>query len=164
MDRLDASFVRGGMKFLIRALLPAFALLAAAPIAATADDLRSVAGMRTHNRILIVFSPSLHDPRLTAQSAVMAQLGLEAAERDLLFVQVDPMTVIGASDKADSLRRRFHVPVETYHAMLIGKDGTVALESATIIQAPQLLHAIDSMPMRQAEAARAKAGLPRAQP
>jgi hypothetical protein len=145
---------------LFRHLLLALGLLFATPAPATPDDLRSIAGMRDHYRVLIVFTPSLHDARLRAQQAVMAQLALEAAKRDLLFVQVDPMTVIGASDKPDKLRRKFVVPVLNYHAILIDKDGRTLRESHSVMEAGAILHAIDIAPQRQLELHRAHMGKP----
>ena len=151
--------VRGRVK-LLRALMLAFSLLLISPAFASQDDLRSITGMRNHYRVLIVFTPSLHDARLRAQQAIMAQLALEAAKRDLLFVQVDPMTVIGASDKADKLRRKFVVPVLNYHAILIDKDGRTLQESHGPMEARAILHAIDTAPRRQFELHRAHMGKP----
>lgn len=145
---------------LLRTLLLAFGLTLIAPAHATTDDLRSIAGMRDHYRVLIVFTPSLHDARLAAQQAILARLGIEAAKRDLLFVQVDPMTVIGASDKADKLRRKFLVPVLNYHAILIGKDGRTLREAAGPMDGAAILHAIDSAPLRRIEVKRAHMGKP----
>ena len=116
--------------------------------------------MRDHYRVLIVFTPSLADARLAAQRAIMARLGLEAAKRDLLFVQVDPMTVIGASDNADKLRRKLVVPVLNYHAILIDKDGRTLRESPGPMEAGAILHAIDTAPQRQLEIRRAQIGKP----
>lgn len=125
---------------------------------ATSDDLRSITGMQDHYRVLIVFTPSLADARLAAQRAIMAQFALEASKRDLLFVQVDPMTVIGASDKADKLRRKFVVPVLNYHAILIDKDGRTLREAPGPMDGAAILHAIDVRPLRKTEVIRAHAG------
>jgi hypothetical protein len=143
-----------------RTLLVALGLGLALPVSATRDDLHSIAGMRDHYRILIVFTPSLHDARLAAQRSIMAQIGLEAAKRDLLFVQVDPMTVIGASDKGDRLRRRFRVPVLKYHAILLDKDGRVLREAGGPIEGGAIVRAIDTAPVRRVEVQRAHAGKP----
>ena len=158
-DRDERLRVRASVKF-FRPFLLAAGLLFAIPAQATPDDLRSITGMRDHYRVLIVFTPSLHDARLRAQRAIMARLGLEAAKRDLLFVQVDPMTVIGASDKPDKLRRKFLVPVLNYHAILIDKDGRTLQESHGPIEANAILHAIDIAPRRQFELHRARMGKP----
>ena len=145
---------------LFRALWITVGLLVTVPAHATKDDLRSIAGMRDHYRVLIVFTPSLADARLAAQRAIMARWGLEAAKRDLLFVQVDPMTVIGASDNADKLRRKFTVPVLNYHAILIDKDGRTLRESPGPMEAGAILHAIDIAPQRQFEIRRTQIGKP----
>ena len=147
------------MKFL-RALLLIVGLLWIVPASATKHDFRSVRDMRDHYRVLIVFSPSLADARLAAQRAIMARLGLEAARRDLLLVQIDPMTVIGASDSADKLRRRFVVPVLNYHAILIDKDGRTLQETHGPMEAGAILHAIDIAPRNQFELRRAHIGKP----
>ncbi|WP_294390890.1 DUF4174 domain-containing protein [uncultured Sphingomonas sp.] len=141
----------------MRVLPLLLALLIAAPAAATSDDLRSVAGMRYHNRIVLAFTPTLGDPRLTAQRQAMARIGLSAAERDLILVQVDRTRVIGAHDKAAKLRQRFHVSESDFRALLIGKDGNVALASPGPIPARRLIQAIDAMPMRKAERRQAAA-------
>ena len=114
--------------------------------------------MQQHYRVLIVFTPSLADARLASQRAIMAQLAVEAAKRDLVLVQVDPMTVIGASDKGDKLRRRFAVPVLRYHAILIDKDGRVLREAAGPMQGAAILRAIDTTLARRVEVSRARAG------
>ncbi len=123
------------------------------------NDLRSVAAMANHNRVLLVFAPSLRDPRLIAQQADMAKFAVGAAERDLLLVQVADHHVLGAHDKSATLRRRFKVNARDYRAFLIGKDGNVALSQAGPIPADTLRTAIDAMPMRQAEVERARKGL-----
>ena len=145
---------------LYRALLITLGLSLSIPAQATKDDVRSISGMRDHYRVLIVFSPSLADARLAAQRAIMARLGLEAARRDLLLVQIDPMTVIGASDSADKLRRRFVVPVLNYHAILIDKDGRTLQETHGPMEAGAILHAIDIAPRNQFELRRAHIGKP----
>ena len=138
-------------------------LLAALPLtsAISADaDLRSVSGMQSHERVLLVFAPSLADRRLDAQRAEFAKFGLGAAERDLAFVQADLTHVIGATDKADKLRAKFRIPPGDYRTLLIAKDGHIALTAPGPISAARLAQAIDSMPMRQQEMRRARAGKP----
>jgi hypothetical protein len=70
------------------------------------------------------------------------------------------MTVIGASDKADKLRRKFVVPVLNYHAILIDKDGRTLREAAGPMDGAAILRAIDARPLRKAEVIRARAGKP----
>jgi hypothetical protein len=148
----------------MRLILLPIALLLTAPLGATATDLRSVAGMQFHNRVLLVFAPTLRDPRLTAQRETMAKAVLEAATRDLILVQVADDQVIGAHDQADRLRLRYHVASDDYRAFLIGKDGKVAHQAAGPINAASIMRAIDATPTRQQEVQRAHAGLSRATP
>jgi hypothetical protein len=143
---------------LLRVVLGALGLTLAVAGHATKNDLRSISGMRQYYRVLIVFTPSLADARLTAQRAIMAQISVEAARRDVIFVQVDPMTVIGAHDHDDRLRRRFHVPVRDYRAFLIDKDGRILREAAGPIEGAAILHAIDAASPHQIELQRTRAG------
>lgn len=139
-------------------LTTALALICAAPAAATADDLRSVSGMQSHNRVVMAFTPRFTDPRMTAQRSSMAKAALAAAERDLVLVQVEPLRVIGARDDAAKLRRRFAVRPDSFRILLIGKDGRVALTEPAPIDASRLIRVIDAMPMRQEEMRRARQG------
>jgi hypothetical protein len=125
---------------------------------ATDRDLRSISGMRGHHAVILAFAPTLGDARLEAQRAAFARIGLEAAGRDLLLVQVDDARVIGATDKAPALRRRFHIAPDAFQVMVIGKDGSPALSSATPVEAGRLVAAIDATPARQAEVRDARAG------
>ncbi|MDO6413460.1 DUF4174 domain-containing protein [Sphingomonas sp. BIUV-7] len=134
------------------------ALAASVPAAATDDDLRSVAGMAQHNRVLLVFAPSMRDGRLEAQRQAMSRFAAGALARDLVIVQVAEGKVIGAHDVDRKLRRRFTTPAPRFRALLIGKDGRVAIDSATPLDEHRLQAAIDAMPMRQEEVRRAKAG------
>lgn len=139
------------LAFLLTALLPAAAL-------ATADDLRSVAAMQHHARVLVVFAPSLADPRLAAQRQEYSRHALAMSERDLLLVQVAADQVIGAHDEADRLRRRYRIPPDQYRTLLIGKDGQTVMTIVGPISAQHLKARIDAMPMRQEEMARAREG------
>lgn len=138
----------------------AAALLAslAAPAIAAAGDLRSVAGMQYHQRVLLAFAPSLDDPRLAAERREMAAMALEASARDLVLVQVGGGSVIGAHDQAAKLRRRFKVAEPEFRAFLIGKDGHAAIASATPLAGKRLIAAIDAMPMRRDEMSAAREG------
>jgi hypothetical protein len=139
-------------------LLAFAALLAAAPASATDDDLRTVAGMAQHNRVLLVFAPSMRDPRLETQRQIMARFAAGALARDLVLVQVSEGRVLGAHDNDRKLRRKFQTPAQRYRTLLIGKDGKVAMDSVGPIDERQLRATIDAMPMRQEEIRRAKTG------
>jgi len=136
----------------------AMAAMTAVPAVATPDDLRSVTAMQKHNRVLLVFAPSLNDSRLTAQRREYDGHALAMSERDVALVQVAGNQVIGAHDAADRLRSRLHVAAGGYRTLLIGKDGQVALDIVGPISAQHLSERIDAMPMRQEEVRRAREG------
>ncbi|WP_293972915.1 DUF4174 domain-containing protein [Sphingomonas sp.] len=137
------------------------ALAIGAPAVAAEEDLRSVAGMSQHNRVLLVFAPSMRDGQLETQRRIMARFAAGAAARDLVLVQVAEGKVIGAHDQDLKLRRRFRAAPERFRALLIGKSGHIAIDSPTPLDEKRLQATIDSMPMRQEEIRRAKAGLGR---
>jgi hypothetical protein len=141
----------------MRLALSLLALLAA-PAFATDADLRSVAGMAQHNRVLLVFSPVMRDARMERQRQIMARFAADALSRDLVFVQVSEGKVLGAHDEDRKLRRRFQTPAPRYRTLLIGKDGKVAVDAAGPLDERQLRATIDGMPMRREEMRRAKAG------
>ena len=60
---------------------------------------------------------------------------------------------LSAGDVA-ALRRRLRVEAGRFTALLVGKDGHVALRSHEPVVAARLFPAIDAMPMRRAEVAR----------
>ena len=140
-----------------RTLVLAAALLAA-PALATPDDLRTVAAMEHHNRVLLVFAPALDDARLQAQRGQIGRAALAMSERDVILVQVAGDQVIGAHDAADKLRRRYRIAPDQYRTLLIGKDGNVAIAIVGPISATHLEERIDAMPMRQSEMRRAREG------
>jgi hypothetical protein len=140
------------------ALLACVAL--ATPVLAVEADLRSVSGMVGHDRVLLVFAPTVRDPRLEQERKIMAHFILGAAERDLILVQVAEGKVLGAHDDEEKLRDKFHTPPQRFRVLLIGRDGKIALDSPTPLDEHRIAAAIDAMPMRQAEIAHAKAGHP----
>lgn len=130
----------------IRAL--AMMLMPAIPAVASAAP--TIAAMRDHRRVLIVASPTLADPRLAQQRRMLAGWRRGARDRDLSLVELSSTHVIGASDGATLLRRRWHLPPGDFQVVLIGKDGHEALRSPRPIAAGTLQRAIDAMPMRRA--------------
>ena len=146
-----------------RYILPIATLLSlavAVPSGATDTDLRTVAGMAQHNRVLLVFAPTMRDARLEAQREAMARFAAGALARDLVLVQVSEGRVLGAHDVDRKLRRRFGTSAPRFRLLLIGKDGRVAIDSETPIDERRLQSAIDAMPVRQAEIRQAQAGQP----
>jgi len=138
-------------------------MLALAPIAAaraTADDQRSVSAMTGKARVLVAFAPSLQDARLGQQRTEMARFAIGAAQRDLVFVQVDQTHVIGATDQASQIRAHFQVAPNAYRTFLIGKDGEVELVADAPIPSDRIAQAIDATPSRREEVRRARLGHP----
>jgi hypothetical protein len=136
----------------------ALALLIAAPAFATGNDLRSVAGMEEHNRVLLVFTPSLADPRTTEQRRIFAASALDVSVRDIVLVQVGGGRVLGAYDKAAKLQRHFAVPANVWRALLIDKDAHVVHVSDRPIARATMVQTIDAGLIRQAELRRIRAG------
>lgn len=110
----------------------------------------SIDAMRWHRRILLVASPDFKDPQVGLQHRILANWERQAADRDVSVVEVFGSHVLGTSDEAVSLRRRYHLSADVFEVLLIGKDGHVALRSAKPISAERLQGTIDAMPMRKA--------------
>ena len=121
-------------------------LILAAPAALA---VASIDAYRNHARLLIVFAPTAADAAL-AQQQQSADVAAFAA-RDVRIVEVVGDTVKGATDAAATLRRRFGVDAAGFRLILVGKDGHVALDSATPVPAARIDATIDAMPMRQQE-------------
>ncbi len=111
----------------------------------------SLADLRDHRRVVIMFAPDGLDPALIAQRAALHALTAAADDRDLSAVEVIGSQTSGLSNAAADLRRRFHAPPAGFKVVLIGKDGHLALESAAPLPADALAATIDAMPMRQDE-------------
>lgn len=115
---------------------------------AFADTQRDpLAGYRWKARVLVVLSTELGRERVAEQRREIEALKNGAAERDLVVVQAPS----GSPDE-HALRIRFGFGMETFIAVLVGKDGGAKLRSTKPITAGQLIATIDAMPMRQGEA------------
>lgn len=109
----------------------------------------SLAAMKGHDRVLLVFAPDAHDRFLEAQREITRDSGF--AERDLRLVTVVGDRVEGATEGAAGLRSHYHVEGHGFRALLIGKDGHVADRQNKPFAARALFATIDAMPMRQDE-------------
>jgi hypothetical protein len=98
-----------------------------------------------------MFSPTADDPRFTRQSGQLSSLTRQPTFRSLIVVGVAGDTVIGVSDTAGALRKRFGVSPKAFEVVLVGKDGDVALRRTNVVPSQQLAATIDAMPMRQDE-------------
>jgi hypothetical protein len=109
------------------------------------------------NRLLFLFSPDPNNPSfLTLRNEIMAQKD-EIQDRDLIIFEIleqgpSKMDQTDLDPKAaESLRRRFAVPLGTFTVILVGKDGGVKLRRSEPTPLEKIFRLIDSMPMRQQE-------------
>lgn len=110
----------------------------------------SVGSMRWHQRIVLLVSPKPEDTRVQRQRRVFSDWHQQAADRDVVLVEVSGSHVAGASDSAASLVRRYRLATGAFQVLLIGKDGHVALRATEPVEARTLQDTIDAMPMRKA--------------
>jgi hypothetical protein len=127
-------------KFILGTLLVASAAVASEP---------SMSAMQGHRRVLLISWPSSASAEVDDQRRIFAGWKGEADDRDVTLVEVAGTSVIGASDAAGELRKRYRLPAVGFQALLIGKDGYVALRSSKPISAQTLQGTIDAMPMRR---------------
>jgi hypothetical protein len=130
-------------------LVAAFAILAALSGPAVARP-TSIESMRWHQRVLLLVSPRPNDPHAQQQKRIFSEWRAQAADRDLVLVEIAGSHVAGASNSATSLIRRYRLSTDAFQLLLIGKDGHVALRAAKPVEAATLQQTIDAMPMRRA--------------
>lgn len=119
-------------------------------LAAPAQAAPTLSQMQWKRRVLLVVAADPDDPRARTQARIFADWGRQAADRDVSLVDVLGAQVKGAADTAESLRKRYGLPLKTFQVLLIGKDGHVAVRSSHPIGADELQGRIDAMPMRRA--------------
>lgn len=99
-----------------------------------------VAAMRWEKRVLLVRASGANDPSLLAQRRILQRWRAGAAERDLVLVEVQGETVVGASDTPAQLRRRVagtHHRLALHfdeHEIPLGRTGAPALENPALGQ------------------------------
>jgi hypothetical protein len=123
-------------------------LAAALPLLAAGPS--SIEAMRWHHRVLVIAAPVEDDHALVEQRRLLAGWRAGAAERDLAMVEVIGRRVTGASDTGSALRDWLDLAPDRFAAVLVGKDGHVAMREAGPIAPAKLEAAIDAMPMRRA--------------
>jgi hypothetical protein len=107
-------------------------------------------------RPVLVFAPDDGDASLVRQRQVV-EAGADAfRERNVVVVYVVGDRVSQAfgpapGATAPTLRQRYGVAAGAFHAILVGKDGGVKLQSRTPLSAERLSKVIDAMPMRRDE-------------
>ena len=113
------------------------------PAGAVPADEAQLRQFRWEARPLLVFAPSVEDPRLAAQMTAFRDAAEDLADRDMpVLVDTDPA--------AESALRRGIGPEDAV-VVLIGKDGGVKYRGAAPVPVSELLDLVDGMPMRQSE-------------
>lgn len=127
-------------------------IILVAPLLAIALPAKAatIAQMRDQRRVLLVAAPSAADRGLAQQRRALATWRQGADDRDVSVVEVVGTYVNGSDDPAGALRHHYDLMCDRFSTVLIGKDGHVALRSATALSAAKLKATIDAMPMRRA--------------
>ena len=113
--------------------------------AAPAED-NPLASYRWRSRLLVVFADNASDAQLERQRNLMTEMGGEALERDLVFIEA-----LGRDSKTEALRRQLGVIERSFASVLVGKDGGAKIISEEPLTPELLIETIDAMPMRQQE-------------
>lgn len=109
-------------------------------------------------RPLILFAPSVHDPRAVRQLSLLTRHELE--ERDVLLIflpaaksdmNINLPSAVFSAEEGRQLRQRFKIGSEEFAVILIGKDGAEKLRREMPISGAELNSTIDAMPMRRRE-------------
>ena len=109
------------------------------------------------NRLIVISAPSHDDRWLQEQEGLLSGQDEGIADRDLRLVvllEQGPSRIDGStlSDKSvKEFKTRLEISMETFHVLLIGKDGGVKLRSSEPLPAERFFSLIDAMPMRQRE-------------
>ncbi|HEY0780730.1 MAG TPA: DUF4174 domain-containing protein [Gemmatirosa sp.] len=116
-----------------------------------------LARYRDRKRVLLLFASVAADPSLAAEDAALRTRAAGVEDRDLVVVRVLETGTstadgqpLGTGDAA-ALRRRLRVEAGRFTAVLVGKDGHVAMRSHEPVVAGKLFPTIDAMPMRREE-------------
>ena len=97
------------------------------------------------SRKLMVFALAPNDKDLERQIDMVAREKAGVSDRDIVLEKI-----IGTDAQSARLRRKFGVS-HSFHVLLLGRDGHVAVSSDHPLVPRQLFKVIDSMPMRQEE-------------
>ena len=111
---------------------------------ANAEDLLS--SLRWKKRVLVVSALMPDNLSLIRQRQIFTDAQKAMTERDVVLVEA-----VGSTDTAQENRKKLSIAPGEFWALLIGKDGHVALSSQTELSASYLTQVIDAMPMRRDE-------------
>ncbi len=121
---------------------------------APASAMDSLSHYAWKNRVLVLFgAPDDRDMKRQTE-LLLAQSG-EMSDRDMVVLQVSGSHVKalygqGINLSAERLRAEANVRGNTFHAVLVGKDGDVKLRSDKVVGDVEMFDFIDRMPMRRA--------------
>lgn len=119
--------------------------------------------MRGNCRPLLLFASSMKDPGFVQQIDELRAHVAEIKERDILVVPVisgqlgssklppDLPTAAFTEREITELTNRLNLSADSFHVVLVGKDGSPKLSSKVPVSVHQLIRLIDSMPMRKQE-------------
>jgi len=119
-------------------------VLAATMVTQMASD--PVSAARWKSRVLVVVAPTQTGEKLAMERRIFDEAKVGMLGRDVILVEL-----IGDGASSHTIRQRLGLVGKDFRALLVGKDGHVAMSSAEPLTADKLFQAIDAMPMRQNE-------------
>ena len=130
------------------------AALGLAALAGTTSTAAALTAYQGRKRPLVVFAPATDHPLLTRQRNDINAHRLALADRDIVVVYV-----VGGSVSAElgagpglsgaALRSRFRVSEGSFRVLMLGKDGTIRLESGAPILYGDIAGDIERQPTRR---------------
>lgn len=111
---------------------------------ANAADVLS--SLQWKKRVLVVSALKPDNPALIRQRQIFTDAQQAMTERDVVLVEA-----LGNTDTAKEIRKKLSIAPGEFWALLVGKDGHIALSSQTELSASYLSQVIDAMPMRRDE-------------
>jgi hypothetical protein len=114
--------------------------------AAQANAADILSSLRWKKRVLVVSALKPDNPSLIRQRQIFTDAQQAMTERDVVLVEA-----LGNTDTAKEIRKKLSIAPGEFWALLVGKDGHIALSSQTELSASYLSQVIDAMPMRRDE-------------
>jgi len=136
--------ILGKLKTRTIATLAFFGIASLFAAQANAADILS--SLRWKKRVLVVSALRLDNPILIKQRQIFTDAQKPMTERDVILVEA-----VGSTGTVQEIRKKLSIASGEFRALLVGKDGHVALSSQTELSASHLSQVIDAMPMRRNE-------------
>lgn len=114
----------------------------------------SLSDLGWKNRVVLVFGRT-DDPKLVKQVEVLKHQASELDDRDIVVIRVTPdeaRAVYGKATRLDASKLKEDADIEgdSFHVVLVGKDGGIKLRSEQVVGEVEMFDLIDRMPMRRA--------------